>query len=296
MKKPITILTLLGVAVLSLHAAEFTSSSDSITQKIKAQHNFAYQGSFPTYEGQIIDWELDDVDYTLVPIDEYSNTLKIRNEGASKKITTIIPINDKVKNIAISMAAAMLEKPSSPLSGFNIGFEIKDQNGEIIKSIPKAIYKKGVESPWETYNYITDIPKTFKNGEIIITINLLGSMSAQVQNILVSELSTKEWGEIAFSKNKKNQNTRSSSINPTVKRNMAEIMKETKYIEMIWRARRPNRANESEFYIHYIQGAMKLTDNDTDKKIRQRNLTIGQLSTLANQARKKAGLPEVKFK
>ena len=292
MKKTLITSLMLTVAAMT-NAAQLPASAE-ITQKIRDGHNFAYQGTFPKIDGELIgEWKVSGVSYELIENDgEFNNTIQISGNSGTGTLRTKVPISGGIKNIAISMEG-MLETAKSALSGFSMGFHLVNEKGETVIRQRQALYKKGEKLPWEIYNYAADIPRQFESGTLTISIQIIGDATAQAKNIHVTELPADELAKILPRIPKANTNYRKK---PRVRTSLADTMRDLKYVEMIWRARRPSQTDASEFYVHYIQGAMQLSDAETTEKIRSRNLSADQLKELSDRARERKGLPPVQFR
>ena len=300
---------ILTLALISLtgnmNAKEKTDNLLETTKIFKKNHNFAYQGNFPKIDGKLLpDWTVaKDVKYKLNKLKNEksslygweSNSINFKNINNSKNhsIKTVIPV-DLTSNIAISFEAKLI-KPKSKISGLIAELKLLDKNNK--ETLHKTFKILGNNTDWITYNYISDV--NVPEGTLNVSFKIQGKSEVELKNLYVTEV--ENWEKV-LSKTKIKPKTEVKSKTETKKikkpsgpRTLFNIMKEEKFVEMIWKARRPNTKNEKEFYIHYLQGALKLSDKETSKRYREKHTSTSKLEKLTNKARKKLELPPVSF-
>lgn len=295
--KRASILTLALISLAgNINAKNQTDNSLETTKIFKNNHNFAYQGNFPKIDGELLpDWEISkDVTYTLNKIKNEksklygwdSNSINFKGTKA-KSISTIVPIDVK-SNVAISFEAKV-KNPRNRTSGLVAELTVLDRNNK--EKLKKTFNVLGSSTEWTTYNYISDT--NVPDGSLKVLFKIKGGAEVEIQNLYVTEV--ENWSRTLNRKVKPKTKLAAVKNKTSGPRTMFNIMKNEKFVEMIWKARRPDTKNEKEFFIHYLQGALKLSDTETSKKYREKHISTSRLESMANKARKDLGLDPVSF-
>jgi hypothetical protein len=299
-------ITLAGISALHAKPVKIIyngASNPSIENVISSNQNFAYQGEFQSFDGELTgEWIVggfnSEVAKTQPKISvmevEGNNVITLNNQGF---LTQYLATNIAVK----------------PSKRYGIYCETKESGSHIAKNeelkelgtqlrINYKLYDSGmIEAYRSSYSIISESRKdgwisnfviielNSELQDIIETINLtftLKQVNTSIRNLRLIALEDTQLTTLK-NKKKKYDNGRMS---------LTQIMENKQFIRSIWNSRPISETDASAFYTHYIQGALELTDNDTQEKITNKSLSIEQLEKLANQTRSKKNLKPVKFK
>lgn len=325
----ITSAAILGACALNAAAKMETFHPDEfngdIISAIESNKNFAYQGGFDTFDGELPgEWIIKGPKSP-----EQKDIEKFRKRGlevpefvtktlSGIKETNYIEVNSTENGNALSFKLFESENPVSletnvlvsPGYIYGLYYDIKvtdkqvytktSPSGGTVDSEGKLSIKVSVSDTYDEktrYRPLTsskglDLGVWYNKLHVLTSeselksfnISLNGTkLDAEIRNLKIINLD-----DVTMPKKlKKNSSTSRKTIEG--------IMAYDQFVPSVWDAREVPRDNASEFYIHYLQGALQLTDVDTNTKIRQQKLSVEKLKSLTNEARNKKELPSVNF-
>jgi hypothetical protein len=274
------------------------ASNPSIENVINLNQNYAYQGKFQSFDGELTgEWNIYSAEKNppkfAITENSEGNIITLNNQKSSTQyLATNIAVKPS-KRYGIYCETKELGSRITKNDELKIGTQLR-MNYKLYDSGMIEAYKGSysIVSESRKDGWISNFGIIELNSElqdIIETINLtftLKQVNTSIRNLRLIAL---EDTQLTTLKNKKTKTWGG-------RMSIAKIMEKKQFIRSVWNSRPISETDASAFYTHYIQGALELTDNDIQEKVTNQSLSIKQLETLANQSRSKKNLPPVKFK